>query len=196
MARNDGKEFEELLREIYSALTANDCYSTVEKNIQLPGADGPRQIDVLIRSEVAGMPLMTVIECRDFNKKLDVTAVDAFQSKLVDVGANKGVLVARKGFSGTAIHKAKRVGITLCTASNAHEILLSLGIQLPVVVTEIAAQLSGCHGTLKLDRGDTFETTAIFTVNDKWLPAIFRDEVLRELFKCPLQGGSVEWIPH
>lgn len=195
MAKNDGKQFEELLREIYSALTANNSYTSVEKNVQLLGADGARQIDVLIRSEVAGMALMTVIECRDFNKRLDVTAVDAFQSKIVDVGANKGVLVARKGFSGTAIKKAKRVGITLCTASNAQEILLSLGVQLPVVVTEIAAQLSECHGTLELEREHRFESSAIFTVNDKWLPTIFRDEVLCGSFQCPLQGGTVNWRP-
>jgi hypothetical protein len=192
MARNSGIAFEKLLEEIYTALTANDELASVERNVHLEGLDGPRQIDVLIRSKVAGMSLKTIVECRDHNKRLDVTAVDSFQSKLVDVGANKGVLVARKGFSGTAIQKAKRVGITLCTASNAKEILLSLGIQIPVVVTEFSAQLSNCSGKLKLDQPARFHASAIFTINDKFLPAVLRDEVLKGIFKCPLQSGIID----
>ena len=123
MAHNNGSQFEILLQEIYSVLVSNEQFTQVERNVQLPGLDGPRQIDVLITSQVAGMPLKTVVECRDHNRILDVTAIDAFQSKLVDVSANKGVLVSRKGFSGTAKKKAKRVGITLCTAADARNIL-------------------------------------------------------------------------
>lgn len=195
MARNDGKQFEELLHDIYTILAANDHYTSVERNVQLDGQDGSRQIDVLIRSKVAGIALKTVVECRDHNKRLDVIAVDAFQSKLTDVGANKGVLVSRKGFSGTAIKKAKRVGITLCTASNAADILLSLGLQIPVVITDITAQFSRSEGVLTLKRGTNFDNSTVFNINDKYLPTVFREEVLLGMVKFPLQSCTFEWSP-
>ena len=195
MARNDGVQYEALLHEIFTVLAADDQFTRVERNVQLPGHAGPRQIDVLITSQVVGMPLKTIVECRDHNRILDVTAIDAFQSKLVDVGASKGVLVSRKGFSGTATKKAKRVGITLCTASNAAEILLSLGQQIPIVVTEIAVLFSNLRGRLALQAATTFDRSAIFTVNDKWIPDVFREEVLLGIFKCPLQGSTISWSP-
>lgn len=195
MARNDGKQFEALLHDIYTALVSNEQYSSVERDVQLDGHDGPRQIDVLIRSQVAGMPLKTVIECRDFNKRLDVTAVDAFQSKLVDVGANKGVLVSRRGFSGTAIKKAKRVGVTLCTASNAAEILSSLGMQIPVVLIEVEPLVQNFRGIMHLEAGNTFRNSDVFIINDTSISTLFREEVLQGIFKCPLISGVITWVP-
>lgn len=195
MARNDGKKFEVLLHDIYTTLVSNEKYTSVERNIQLVGHDGPRQIDVLIKSQVAGMPLLTVVECRDFNKRLDVTSIDAFQSKLVDVGANKGVLVSRKGFSSTAMQKAKRVGITLCTASNATEILSALEIQIPVVMTEVEARVQNYHGSIHLDAETTFNQQDIGIINDSFVSTVFRDEVLQGLFNCPLKSGAIIWEP-
>jgi hypothetical protein len=76
----------------------------------------------LIRTQVSSLSILTIVECKDVNKNLDVQYVDALHSKMQDVNANKAVLVARKGFSKTAIQKAKRVGITLCTAMEAKQL--------------------------------------------------------------------------
>lgn len=46
-------------------------------------------------------------------KKVDVQIVDAFVSKCKDVYANVGVLISRKGFSRTAVQKARRENIGL-----------------------------------------------------------------------------------
>ncbi len=129
MAKSDGKQYESLVEEIYTILTTGDKHASVERNVLLDGPDGPREIDVLLRSRIAEMPLLTIVECRDHKRRLDVTAIDAFQSKIADVRANKGVIVAREGFTGTAIKKARRLGITLCTASNARETLSLIRVQ-------------------------------------------------------------------
>lgn len=195
MQKNTGKQYEALLHEIYTALASNDQFASVERDVFLDGTDGPRQIDVLIRSQVAGMPLKTVIECRDFKKRLDVTAVDAFQSKLIDVGANKGVLVSRNGFSGTAIKKARRVGITLCTASNASEILSSLGIQIPVVISETIPSIQHFGGTINLGAGATFNKSEMHKLNGQTIHEIFREEIINRIFTLPSESGPIEWTP-
>lgn len=132
----------------------------------------------------------------DHKRLLDITAVDGFQSKITDVGANKGVLVSRRGFSTNAIRKAKRLGITLCTASNAVDILSALGQQIPVVITEIAAQLSTTSAKLKLTQEAIFDGSALFRINGKWVPDLFRNEVVTSIFKCPVETCVIEWLPH
>ena len=89
-----GKIFESLVYQIFDAISKTTGYDSVEMDVALEGPDGPRQIDVLIRSKIAGMSILTVIECKDHSRRLDVTFVDALASKMNDVKANKGVLVA------------------------------------------------------------------------------------------------------
>ena len=117
--KNDGKSFEGLTKHVFEILTANEELTSVEENVKLDGADGPRQIDVLVRSKVAGIDICTIVECRDYAKRLDITHLDALHSKMHDVNADKAVLVSRLGFSKKATNKAKRVGITLCTLNEA-----------------------------------------------------------------------------
>ena len=75
MSKNTGKDFELLTFELYSGFTAKDPSISVEHDVQLAGPDGPRQIDILIRSNIAGHELLTIIECRDYKRALNVTAV-------------------------------------------------------------------------------------------------------------------------
>ncbi len=101
-----GDEFERLAERIFKIMTAGPGV-TVERDVQMPGADGPRQVDVLVRSSVGPIELTTIIECRDSKRKLNLTSVDGFHSKMQDALASKRVLVSRKGFSSKATQKAK-----------------------------------------------------------------------------------------
>lgn len=131
-----GKPFERLTSEIYAEFTRDDPNSTVKHDVQLEGIDGPRQIDILIRSKVAMHELTTIVECRDHARNLDVTAVDGLHSKLLDVNASKAILVARKGFSKGAYRKADRLNIDLVIAAEGTSDLSKLARRLPVVVEE------------------------------------------------------------
>ena len=98
--------------------------------------DGPRQIDVLLTGRVGPYPSKTIIECKDYNKIVDVTAVDNLCEKRDDVGANKAVLVARKGFSKTARQKAKRKNIALCTSQAMLKDRCHFDLEIPLLIEE------------------------------------------------------------
>jgi len=160
MARHDGKPFEKLAYKLYSAFTANDPNTQVEHDVQLPGPDGSRQIDVLIRTRVVAHDLLTVVECRDHKSVINVTAVDGFHSKMLDVNASKGIFVARKGYSKTARQKAHRLNIDLMLAADGAEALQALAKRVPVVIqeytvsvqTEVTIETRGGNATLLLDK--------------------------------------------
>lgn len=137
MKKKTGKKFEKLTESIFQKLVRHPEFERVEHNVLLEGADGKRQIDVLVRSETFGMNLTTVIECKDYNKKIPVSVVDGFHSKLMDVRANKGILISRKGFSSKTFSKAKRLGITLCTADETENENWKSIIDLPVILDEL-----------------------------------------------------------
>ncbi len=151
--KKTGKPYEQFVHDIYTILASDDRFTSVEKDVELIGHDGPRQIDVLLRSKVANLELLTVIECRDYTKRLDIIHLDAFHSKLVDVKASKGVLVSRKGFSKKAISKANRVGISLCVADTSDQLLSSIDIQIPIRVSIIESTLSHVSCLIVTERG-------------------------------------------
>jgi len=193
--RKDGKQFEILTKEIFEALVENSAYTKVEHNIKLLGKDGLRQIDVLIRAQVSSLSILTIIECKDENKNLDVQYVDALHSKMQDVNAHKAVLVARKGFSKTAIQKAKRVGITLCTAMEAKSALWNVGFQIPVVVTHIALRKLDPRFRAFLDAGTQIDCKSAVIINDIYIPEHFRESLIAgEIQFNEIEEGQV-WCP-
>lgn len=136
-----GAEFETLTAEIFNALRNDPKYESVEHNVFLEGIDGPREIDVLLKGRVGPCEIITAIECKDYNKNINVTVLDAFDSKLKDVKANKGIIVSRKGFSKTAKQKAKRLGITLCTAHQARSEKWEFNLEIPFIINELEIDL-------------------------------------------------------
>jgi len=179
---SESVEFEKLTAEIFSILRNNPSYETVIHNTTLQGKDGPRQIDILLIGKIGPLEISTIIECKDYNKIVDVTNVDALHSKMQDVNAHKGVLVARKGFSKQAIRKAKRLGITLCTAHKAKTEKWNIPIEIPVVIEEINPELNP-QFRLKIEKQQTFNKNAIFKINDI--------DILEE-FKNSWNDGSLE----
>lgn len=139
--KNDGKKYEGLTATVFSLLSKDEKLTSVERDQKLDGPDGPRQIDVLVRSRVAGIDILTIVECRDHNTRpLDIGNVDALHSKMQDVRAQKAVLVSPLGFTAMAAKKAKRLGFSLATlglANGEASQLAEVGLDIPVLVTEI-----------------------------------------------------------
>ena len=65
-----------------------------------------RQIDVLIEQYVAGNRIVIAIDGKYFNTKVDVKAVESYISMLEDIGAHKGLLISKEGFSEAAYNRA------------------------------------------------------------------------------------------
>lgn len=82
--------------------------SNVQKNVKKKGrySKSNRQIDILIEQNISGNKVQIVIDCKLYNKKVDVKAVEAFISMVDDIGADKGILVSEKGYTKAALNRA------------------------------------------------------------------------------------------
>lgn len=65
-----------------------------------------RQIDILIEQYVAGNRIVIAIDGKYFNKKVDVKAVEGYISMLEDIGAHKGLLISKEGYTEAAYNRA------------------------------------------------------------------------------------------
>ncbi len=65
-----------------------------------------RQIDVLVEQYIAGNRITIAIDGKYFNKKVDVKAVESYIGMLEDIGAQKGLLISKEGFSEAAYNRA------------------------------------------------------------------------------------------
>ena len=189
----DSINIEKLTAEIFSFLRNNPHYETVEHNVQLEGKDGPRRIDVLVRGKVGPIDILTIIECKDYNKNVNVTRVDELHSKMQDVNAHKAVLVARKGFSKHAIRKAKRLGITLCTAHQEKKEKWEIKLELPVVIEEILPTFAGPKYKMVLDKPQTFSTELL--INDINVYDEFKDSWNKGFIRFDENADEHEWQP-
>lgn len=137
---NSGEDFESLVAYTYAILSENEEYTRIEgPRVFIESPDGRREFDLVIHSRAAGMPIFTVLECRDLSRPLDIRHIDGFKSKIDDVNANKGVIISRRGFSKAALKKAKRLGISTFTFDSAftNPNLLERCGYLPVFYAEI-----------------------------------------------------------
>src|ERR1700735_3323585 len=87
----------------------------VEHDVRVPGRQSRtlRQVDVSVRGKVGQFELFIAIECKDHSEPVDVEDVGAFVAKVEDIGANRGVMVAAKGYTSAAKTLADSKGIDL-----------------------------------------------------------------------------------
>lgn len=195
MSKNTGKEYEKFVHDIHVALTRDEKYTSVELDVWLDGKDGPRQIDVLLRSQISYIDLTTIIECRDYKDRLDITHLDGFHSKLMDVKASKGILVSKKGFSKKAISKANRVGITLCLASKVSDVLDTLKIEIPVRANLIQATIKAEYNLHINEPLQNIPDKSLHIINDFDLHENLQKGLLSEEICPPTKSTEEEWYP-
>jgi Restriction endonuclease len=96
--------------EIYIARHFQKLFpdASIQHNISCPGliSKTPRQIDILIEQQISGFDIRIIVDCKYFNKKVDVKVVESFLSFLQDLKASKGVLITNKGYSTAAKNRA------------------------------------------------------------------------------------------
>src|SRR6266498_2632311 len=66
----------------------------------------PRQVDIAVQSHVEGFHFFGAVECKYFNKRVDVKIVDSFIGFLDDIGADFGYIITNKGFTKSAANRA------------------------------------------------------------------------------------------
>jgi hypothetical protein len=87
---------------------------TAEVNQQLTEANGAvHAIDVAARRTVAGVDVLWIVECKLWNKPVDMGAVRDLRTLVLDLGADHGLLMSESAFQSGAIMTAKGKSITL-----------------------------------------------------------------------------------
>ena len=135
-AQNENwQEFEKLAAKIQQELAPK---ARVERNAKLLGkcTGVERQIDILIEEAVAQYKIRVVIDCKDYQAPVDVKGVEEFMGLVEDVGANKGAMIAARGFTETAKKRAKDAGIDVYRLIDTASTKWSAYISLPCVITD------------------------------------------------------------
>lgn len=109
------KDWEKYEQQIYDKFdnSYTDCVFTKNDKILGQFSGKYRQIDISARGTLAGIPQLLVIECKYFNKNVDIKIVESFISFLEDVNANHGVIITNCGFTDGAKNRVKGKTITL-----------------------------------------------------------------------------------
>jgi hypothetical protein len=106
------RELEILVAKIQERLAPG---AEVIHDARLPSrsSKGTRQLDVLLRQRVGQYEMNIALECKDYNRPVDVKGVEEFHGLLQDVGANKGAMVCPRGFTQGAKDRATGLEIDL-----------------------------------------------------------------------------------
>ena len=82
----------------------------------LPGAGGEYEFDVVAEFNIfEGAQIVVLVECKRYRNPVKRDTVMTLQSKLVDVGAHKGMLFSTSGFQKGALEYAATRGIATLT---------------------------------------------------------------------------------
>jgi len=180
-------DLETLAHRIYSELEPG-AQVTHDDHLRGRLSGELRQIDVSIRSQVAGHEILTIIDTKDYGHPAGIGEVDEFAGKVDDVGAHKGVLICRSGFTGPALLSARSRGIDLCQVHDASTRRWSLDVRLPFLWVDLTPRATFKVGATLLG-GDSFPKDPF-----EWAIVVdggTRRLLLRETFESAWNRGDL-----
>src|SRR5262245_57358191 len=131
----DWLDYQKLAADIYRDLEAA---AVVKHDDKIIGVESgiERQIDVSIRTSIAGHDILIIVQAKDHGRPADVNVVGEFQAVIDDVRAAKGVLICSAGFTEAAIQYAKNRNIDLCTVHDAQKRKWAIDLRIPLLWVE------------------------------------------------------------
>ncbi len=135
-AKPKWKRFEDLAAHIQRTLAHG---ATVEQNVHLLGKRSgvEREVDIVVRTKAGQYELFVAIDCKDYKSKVDVKAVEEFIGLVKDVGANKGAMIASKGFTEAAKTRARDAGIDIYVLIDAEAHEWQSYVTIPALVEDL-----------------------------------------------------------
>jgi hypothetical protein len=129
-----GQTYESLTQGIFQTILDQEAVQNirVERNVQLKGKSTSHQIDVYWKFVLGRLTYETIVEAKDWNKRVDQGRLLAFKAILDDLpGQPKGVFVTRTGYQEGAKDVAASQGIILYeldqVPSGGHNITMKVG---------------------------------------------------------------------
>jgi hypothetical protein len=118
--KKKGDEYEDFVETVYKAILEAEHREgkitpiTLERKKIITSASGtPAEIDIYWEYSIAGIKNSVAIECRNYNKNIDIPGVRDFARKIERISGLKGLMVTKKGFSENAIQEASADNIDL-----------------------------------------------------------------------------------
>lgn len=82
-------------------------------DVPVSGARGKNNIDVIVKGSVAGIPFLWIVECKQWRSNVSKEKVQALQTVVQNVGADRGYLLSEKGFQSGAVDVARNTNVHL-----------------------------------------------------------------------------------
>jgi hypothetical protein len=111
------KEYQKQAAAFFVSLGLN---AQIEAIVQ--GAREKHEVDVYVTGKHYGLPLKWVVECKNWKTNIPKEKVMALQAIILDIGADKGILLSETGFQSGAIGACRSTNITLTSLEELQEV--------------------------------------------------------------------------
>jgi hypothetical protein len=122
MAKNTGKQYEELTQAVFNYLNNVERVGiekiAVEQNKIIQGKTTAHQIDVYWEFRVGIITYKVIIQSKDWNSSVKKENMLAFKAIIDDIPNTSGIFVSRSGFQSGAKEVALANGIRICELRN------------------------------------------------------------------------------
>lgn len=92
-----------------------------ETDVTVTGARGPHDVDVVVRTTVAGIDVLWLVECKSWRRKVSRDAVILLHGIVADAGADRGLLMSESGYQRGALAAAQVSNIGLLSLAQLRE---------------------------------------------------------------------------
>ena len=100
------RTYEEQVAALIAALDEN-AEVVHNKRVEARLSTAMRQVDVWVRGKIIGQEIIIVVECKFTSRPLAIDTVDEFAGKLLDLGADRGILYSASGLTPNAVWRAQ-----------------------------------------------------------------------------------------
>jgi len=110
------KDYQEATATYYRELGLS-----AETDASIDGVRGKHSVDVAVRGYRAGVEFLWIVECKFWDRPVPKATVATLSAIVLDVGADRGIILSRKGFQSGAPAMARRSNMTLTSLEKLKE---------------------------------------------------------------------------
>lgn len=198
------QEFEAIVEKLHRAFYSG---AVIQRNDRILGQNSNRrrQIDISIRQKLGLEEILIIVECKRLNRKMGVSAVEAFVGLREDVRADVGLLVSASGFTKSAREVAERKKISLYSIRDTEAEDWPNGFRVPAtfliwylrpenfrIISERSERIPvSSNTTVTVVDGELEERGAIkYFLRDSWLEDDSRTERVRRVYEVSAKSKT------